>query len=75
MLIELLNKKSGMNFEVSKDDYIELRDIVNGWDAIEKMNGDIPFCEYCREYLNEYKWEAHHKNDSDYSSYVLKKRM
>ena len=75
LLIELLNKKSGMNFEVSKDDYIELRDIVNGWDAIEKMNGDIPFCEYCREYLDEYKWEAHHKNHSDYSSYVLKKRM
>lgn len=75
LLIELLNKKSGMNFEVSKEDYIELKDIVNGWDAIEKMNGDIPFCEYCREYLDEFNREAHHKNDNDYSSYVLKKRM
>ena len=41
----------------------------------EKMNGDIPFCEYCREYLDEFNWEADHKNDSDYSSYVLKKKI
>ena len=75
LLIELLNKKSGMNFEVSKDDYIELKNIINGWDAIEKMNGDIPFCEYCRVYLDDFKWEAFHKNDSDYSNYVLKKKI
>ena len=75
LLIESLNKKSGMNFEVSKDDYIELKDIINGWDAIEKMNGNIPFCEYCRDYLKEFSWESHHKNDNDYSSYVLRKKI
>lgn len=75
LLIESLNKKSGMSFEVSKDDYIELKDIINGWDAIEKMNGNIPFCEYCRDYLKEFNWEAHHKNDNNYSSYVLKRKI
>lgn len=75
LLIELLNSKLGMNFQVSRDDYVELSEIVDGWEAIEKMNNDIPFCEYCREYLYEFEWEANHKNDKDYSSYTLKKSM
>lgn len=72
LLIDILNKKYGINFQVTEDDYIELDSIENGWDAIEKMNGDIPFCEYCRDYLDEFEWKSGNRND-ELSSYILKK--
>ena len=51
LLIEILNKKYGKKFEVSEKDYILLDDIKDGWDTIDKLNGDIPFCQYCRDEL------------------------
>ncbi len=72
LLIDILNKKYGINFQVTEDDYIELDSIKNGWDAIEKMNGDIPFCEYCRDYIDEFEWKSGTIND-ELSSYILKK--
>lgn len=72
LLIEVLNKKYGKKFELTDKDYIVLDDIENGWDAIDKLNGDIPFCQYCRDELYEFKWESSHIND-DFDSYVLKK--
>ena len=72
LLIEVLNKKYGKKFELTDKDYILLDEIENGWDAIDKLNGDIPFCQYCRDKLYEFEWESGHKND-DFDSYVLKK--
>lgn len=75
LLINILNEKYKYNFQISNDDFINLNDIENGWDAIDKMNKPIPFCDYCREYLEEFKWESNHKNDNDGSSYILKKKL
>ena len=72
LLIEVLNKKYGKTFEVTDEDYLLLDNIKDGWDAIDKLNGDIPFCQYCRDELYEFEWESGHTND-DLNSYVLKK--
>lgn len=72
LLIEVLNIRYGKRFELTDKDYIELDDIKDGWDAIDKLNGDIPFCQYCRDELYEFDWENGHIND-DFSSFVLKK--
>lgn len=72
LLIEVLNKKYGKTFEVTDEDYLLLDNIKDGWDAIDKLNGDIPFCQYCRDELYEFEWESGHTND-DFNSYVLKK--
>ena len=72
LLVEVLNKKYGKKFEVSEKDYILLDDIKDGWDTIDKLNGDIPFCQYCRDELYDFEWESGRIND-DFHSYVLKK--
>lgn len=72
LLIHYLNEKYNFNFQINEGDYIYLKDIDNGWDAIDEMNKPIPFCGYCREYLDEFNWESNHKNDKDGNSYVLK---
>lgn len=72
LLIEVLNKKYGKKFELTDKDYILLDEIEDGWDAIDKLNGDIPFCQYCRDELCEFEWESGHINDN-FNSYVLKK--
>lgn len=73
LLIDILNKKYGTNFELSKGDYVELSTIENGWDVIEQLNNRIPFCDYCREEIYEFDWESHFKNDKCVSNFVLKK--
>ena len=73
LLVEVLNKKYGKKFELTDKDYIMLDDIENGWDAIDKLNGDIPFCQYCRNELYEFEWESGHTND-DFNSFVLQKK-
>lgn len=73
LLIEILNKKYGTNFELSEIDYVELATIKNGWDVIEQLNNRIPFCDYCREEIEEFDWESHFKNDKCVSNFVLKK--
>lgn len=73
LLIEVLNKKYGTNFELSENDYVELSTVQNGWDVIEQLNNRIPFCDYCREEIEEFDWESHFKNDKYVSNFVLKK--
>lgn len=72
LLIDEVNKKYGKNFEVSNEDYISIYDLKDGWDAIDMLNGDIPFCQYCRDELFEFDWKCGHKNDN-FDSFVLKK--
>lgn len=72
LLISVLNQKYGVNYELSDRDYIRLQDISDGWDAIDKLNGDIPFCQYCRSELYDFEWNFGCKDD-EFSSYVLKK--
>lgn len=73
LLIDILNKKYGTNYVVSKDDYVQLTNISNGWDAIEKLDSATPFCNYCSEYIEEFDWEGYHKNDKEISGYISKK--
>ena len=70
LLIDIVNDKFNRNFEVTSDDYILLDDIDDGWEAIDKLNGDIPFCQYCRDELYEFDWESGYVND-EFSSYIL----
>ena len=74
LLIDILNEKYGTNFEISDDDYVNINDITDGWETIEKLNNPIPFCDYCREKAEDFDWEDNHKNDKDVFSYVLKKK-
>lgn len=74
LLIEILNKKYGNTFELTDNDYIELSSIDDGWDALEKLNNRIPFCDYCREEVYEFDWESNFKNDDNISHFVLKKQ-
>ena len=74
LLIEILNKRYGTNYVVSRDDYIELSAISSGWDAIKKLNNSTPFCNYCGENITEFDWEGFHKNDKEIDGYVLKKK-
>jgi hypothetical protein len=74
LLIEILNKRYGTNYVVSRDDYIELSDISSGWDAIKKLNNSTPFCNYCGESITEFDWEGYHKNDKEIDGYVLRKK-
>lgn len=73
LLIEILNKKYGTNFELSENDYVDISNIKNGWDMIEQLNDRIPFCDYCREEIYEFDWESQFKNDKCVSNFVLKK--
>lgn len=55
LLIDILNKKCKKDFELHEKDYIELKKLSNGWEAIEQLNNSIPFCDYCSEDVLE-KW-------------------
>ncbi len=74
LLIEILNKRYGTNYVVSRDDYIELLDISSSWNAIKKLNYSTPFCIYCGESITEFDWEGYHKNDKESDGYVLRKK-
>lgn len=74
LLSEILNQKYNTKFEVSDSDYIDIREITDGWGTIEKLQDPIPFCDYCRENAVEFDWEGNKRNDSDVFSYVLKKK-
>lgn len=74
LLIEILNKTYGVNFEISSGDYINLSNITNGWEAIERLNNSTPFCNYCSENIYEFDWEGYHKKDKDIGGYILKKK-
>lgn len=73
LLIEILNRKYGTNFELDENDYVELSTIEDGWNVIEQLNNRIPFCDYCREEIYEFDWESHFKNDKCLSNFILKK--
>ena len=75
LLIDILNKKYGVNFELSDSDYVDLHEISDGWKAIDKLTQRIPFCDYCSELLYEFNWQGHCKGDKDISSFVLKRKM
>jgi len=72
LLIEILNDEYGTKFEITDDDYIELNEIIDGWIAIDAMNGDIPFCEYCRVNYQEFEWSTASKKVARLNDYVLK---
>lgn len=74
LLIEILNKRYGTNYVVSRDDYIELSDISNDWGSIKKLNNSTPFCNYYGESITEFNWEGYHKNDKEIGEYVLRKK-
>ena len=73
LLIDILNKKCKKDFVLQEKDYIELKNISNGWEAIEQLNNSIPFCDYCCEEVLDFSWESGHKNDNDVYQYILKK--
>lgn len=73
LLIEILNRKYGTNFELDENDYVELLTIEDGWNVTEQLNNRIPFCDYCREEIYEFDWESHFKNDKCLSNFILKK--
>ena len=73
LLIDVLNRKMGTNFVLSAEDYVEIKNITDGWLAIEQLNKPIPFCNYCSENEFEFNWEGYHKNDLDVYQYILKK--
>ena len=75
LLIEILNEKYGTTFQVTDDDYIELDNITDGWEAIDKLNGKTPFCDYCRPTQEFFDWEPHHKNEKQLDSFVLQKTI
>lgn len=75
LLIEILNEKYGTSFQVTEDDYIELDNITDGWEAIDKLNGKTPFCDYCRQTQEFFDWEPHHKNEKQLDSFVLQKTI
>lgn len=74
LLIEILNKRYGTNYVVSRDDYIELLDISSSWNAIKKLNYSTTFWNYCGESITEFDWEGYHKNDKEIDGYVLRKK-
>lgn len=74
LLTDILNKRYGTNYAVLRDDYIQLSNISNGWDAIEKLNNSTSFCDYCGEIIAEFDWECYHKNDKEIDGYVLRKK-
>ena len=63
----------GTNFVLSAEDYVEIKNITDGWLAIEQLSKPIPFCNYCSEDEFEFNWEGYHKNDLDVYQYILKK--
>ncbi len=72
LLIDILNEKFDLNFEVDDLDYFNLIDIDDGWETIFQMNGDIPFCLYCRNEQYNFDWKRASKNVAKADDYVLK---
>jgi hypothetical protein len=54
---------------------IKLDNITDGWEAIDKLNGKTPFCDYCRSTQEFFDWEPHHKNEKQLDSFVLQKTI
>ncbi len=73
LLSYVLNEKCNLDFNVSNEDYVNLLDVTDGWQAIEKLNEYIPFCDYCSEEEMNFTWEGYHKNDYDSLQYARKR--
>ena len=73
LLSYILNEKCNLDFNVSNEDYVNLLDVTDGWQAIEKLNEYIPFCDYCSEEEMNFTWEGYHKNDYDSLQYARKR--
>lgn len=62
--IKHLNKKFGVNFEVTKDDYLDLHKIKSINEVKEFMEkSSIPFCSYCGKNIPNLKWEESSEHD------------
>lgn len=73
LLIYILNDKYNMDLKLSREDYIDIYSIKDGWDAIDYLNKPIPFCNYCSEELYRFDWQGYCKNTDDISGFILKK--
>lgn len=72
LLIDNLNDSFNTDFIISNDDFIELSEITDGWEAINRLNGVIPFCNYCRTKEQNFEWKIATKNVAKLDDYVLK---
>ena len=64
-LIEILNKKFKLNYEVNND-FVDLTKIDDGWEVIKKISNRTDFCDYCRNYIKEYDWNNRSYELEDY---------
>ncbi len=54
-LIDVFNKKYNLNFKV-ENDYVDIKNITDGWKTIKELSEKIDFCDYCRNRVKEYEW-------------------
>ena len=45
--IWIFNKKFNQNLEITKDDYLDLKDVIDSNDIIKYISTPKPFCKYC----------------------------
>lgn len=56
LLIDIFDKKYGINRQCKKD-YIDLHmDNINGWEALERLSKVSEMCNYCAENPEEFEW-------------------
>lgn len=71
-LIHLLNDKFSTSYVVEQDDFIDVRDINDGWDALKKLTEPMDFCSYCIE-ERPHKFEWTNIGEALLSDYIVEK--
>ena len=71
LLIEILNNHFNIHFEVSENDYIDLKKITNAWEEIEKMKRKIPFCDYCHIDDEKFQWDTASSSKAKIGDYII----
>lgn len=71
-LIHLLNEKFFTSYVVEQDDFIDVRNINDGWDALKKLTEPMDFCSYCIE-ERPHKFEWTNVGDALLSDYIVEK--
>lgn len=75
LLIEILNKRFNVNFEVTENDYIDLKHITNGWNEVEKLKSNIPFCNYCCSNEEKFKWDIVSSSKAKIEDYIIEEKV
>lgn len=70
LLIEIINKKFSMDYQVNTKDFIDIFKVINGWEIVEFLNSAIPFCKYCRDTTIEFQWKSG-RIKADLEDYVI----